>query len=151
MLTIKNKKTIETTIPTLAFNIEKLVIKDLEFQIWDAPGQKTLRDVWKSGYERAKILIFVLDTADKMRYKEAREEFFKVLDNPVTWGIPLIFCYHKMDLDEAQENIYEAKKIFNLSSVRGRKIIAYETSIMQLETLTKLESTLVNIILGTMW
>ena len=40
VLTIKNKKTIETTIPTLAFNIEKLVIKDPEFQISACAGPK---------------------------------------------------------------------------------------------------------------
>jgi small GTP-binding protein len=150
LLSMKNRSTFDNTNPTLAFNISKMTVKEIEFQIWDAPGQQKFRNVWKQGFERAEILVFVLDTADTMRYPEAYEEFTKVIEDPITRGVPLVFCYHKMDLPEAQAALPEAKKMFKLSTIRSRKLLAYQTTIMNVQTLVKLEDTLVNIIMGLM-
>jgi small GTP-binding protein len=150
-MSLRHGETITKTKPTLSFNIDKIIANDLEFQIWDAPGQPPLRRFWKRGFDKAKTLVFVLDTANKSRYQEAKEELLKILDDPLTRGIPLVFCYHKIDLPEAKANLADARKFFNLKELTYRKLIAYETSICELNTLKKLESTLVNIAMGIMW
>ena len=149
--TMKHEKTMADATPTLAFNISKYLYDRVEFQMWDAPGQIKFRDIWKKGYERADLLIFVLDCADEGRYQEAREEFHKVLVDKLTPGIPLVFLYHKMDLEAARTHLQKAKATFDLPSIKNRKVVAYETSIYHLPSIYKFRSTLVDIISGTMW
>ena len=151
VLSLKHRKTVDKTLPTLAFNIEKIQHENLEFQIWDAPGQVKFRDIWKTGYQRAKVLVFILDTSDAARFPEAHDVFLNVLNDPMTRGVPLVFCYHKMDLPLAKTNLPAAKSLFALSSLRGRKMVAYETTIMDLKGLLKMLGTLVDIVLGVMF
>ncbi|UYP48832.1 hypothetical protein NEF87_005117 [Candidatus Lokiarchaeum ossiferum] len=148
---IREDKLIQGTKPTLSFNITKLITKNIVFQIWDAPGQVSFRDVWIKGIKRAKINIFVLDVLDSPRFEEAKREFEKVLDNPLTRNVPFIFCFHKMDLLESQQNLKKARDFFQLSQIRHRKILSYETSIMKMESLRKFKSTLADIVLDIMW
>lgn len=150
-LTLKEGKTISSTLPTLAFNIDKIEYGDLEIQVWDAPGQRRFRDLWVKGYQKAKILVFVLDTADLARFEEAKQELDRVLNDEITRAIPLVFCFHKMDLEEAKSNLDAAKKFFRLSEIRGRKVVRFETTIMDIGSLTKLKGTLHDIVYGVMW
>ena len=36
-----------TTIPTIGFNVETVVYKNLKFQVWDLGGQTGLRPYWR--------------------------------------------------------------------------------------------------------
>jgi small GTP-binding protein len=150
-LTLKEGKTVNSTLPTLAFNIDKIDYGDLEIQIWDAPGQRRFRDIWGRGYQKAKILVFIIDTADYNRFEEAKHELDRVLNDEITKGIPLVFCFHKMDLPEAVANLEKAKSIFKLSEIRGRKVFRFETTIMDLKSLTKFKGTLHDIVYEVMW
>ena len=114
--------------PTLALNFSKLILVDIALRYCDAPGQKTLRKVWESSYKSAFILIFMLDTADHVRYEEAKTELLKVLNNPQTANVPLIFMFHKMDLPEAKENLDFARVVFNLPELKAREVHFFETS-----------------------
>jgi small GTP-binding protein len=149
--TLREHKEMSATKPTLSFNVGKLLIENIEFVIWDAPGQKPFREVWKQGYARSKILVFVLDTADPNRYGEAFEEFKKVINDPITKAAPLVFCFHKMDLDNSKSNLANAKAFFNLVQVKPRKLFIYETSIYEPTTMQKLRSILVDISLGVLF
>lgn len=148
---IKEEKLMQDTKPTLSFNITKIIARNVVFQVWDAPGQIPFREVWIKGIKRAKINIFVLDVSDVPRYEEAKREFEKVLDNPLTRNVPFVFCYHKMDLIESQQNLERAKDYFQLSHIHHRKILSYETSIMKMESLRKFKNTLADIVLDIMW
>ena len=136
--TLRENKEMPATKPTLSFNVGKLLIENIEFVVWDAPGQKPFREVWKQGYARSKILVFVLDTADPNRYSEALEEFQKVINDPITRAAPLVFCFHKMDLDNAKNNLVIAKALFDLVQLRPRKMFIYETSIYDPASMQKL-------------
>jgi small GTP-binding protein len=141
----------ENTTPTLSFLITKYITEDCTFEIWDAPGQTAFRYVWKTGYERAKLLLYVLDVANESKYEECKKELYKVLEDPITTGIPLIICFHKMDLELAQQNLVKAKAYLHPSQIVSRRVILYETSIFQQPTIEKLKGALVNIASGTMW
>jgi small GTP-binding protein len=151
VLSMKEDRTVSTTLPTLAFNIDKISVQNMQFQIWDAPGQRAFREIWTKGYDKAKLLVFLLDVADTARYEEAFTEFTRVLEDPITRGIPLVFCYHKMDLPESKENLAMARKMFNLPGLTGRRMLAYETSIHDMKNLRKIRETFVEIVLGIMW
>ena len=36
-----------TTIPTIGFNVETVVYKNLKFQVWDLGGQTSIRPYWR--------------------------------------------------------------------------------------------------------
>lgn len=133
--------------PTIAFNVEKFIYENVQFQIWDAPGQKNLRKTWAKGYERANILMFVLDSSDKERFKEAKTEFFNVLNSPMTKGLPILFCIHKSDLNHAIEQLNEIKSQFIEPVMKERRIIWVLSSIHDLNSLFNLLNSLLNIVL----
>merc|ERR1712002_765759 len=41
-----------TTIPTIGFNVETVVYKNLKFQVWDLGGQTSIRPYWRCYYIR---------------------------------------------------------------------------------------------------
>lgn len=155
---IKNAQEVQTR-PTLAFNLDKWIINDLEFQIWDAPGQVSLRYVWKNGFNRAKIMMFVLDCSQSNRFEEALSEFNKVLKNADTRGIPLVFCFHKWDIDQAQKSFNEARAVFKLPLITDRPVYSYRTTVKSMESnvipntedIGSLKSKLVELIQSERW
>ena len=146
--TIKRDITFTNTKPTLSIIMSKMLIKNITFVIWDAPGQISLRDTWESGAKGSKLLMCVIDTADNQRFEEAKKEFYSILNNYELKGIPLIFCFHKMDLVSAQENLIEAQKKFELNSIKERKVILLETSIMLKDAIEKLKEKMVATIMN---
>ena len=63
--------------------------------------------------------MFVLDLTDPDRFAEAKSEFDKVLNDLETRNLPLIFCFHKTDLEGAEANINDARGIKMVNS--GKK------------------------------
>ena len=62
------------------------------------------------------------DTNNRERFKEAKQELDKVLADYETNAIPLIFCYHKIDLPGSLDHIIEARGMFKqrLANRQGR-------------------------------
>ena len=67
------------TKPTLGFNVETVSYKNIEFMVWDMGGQDRIRQLWRHYYKNAQALIFVVDSADEERLKEAKEELHKLM------------------------------------------------------------------------
>ncbi len=148
---IKEEEVKEDTSPTLTFNIDQLVIKDIEFIFWDAPGQVHYRKRWVRGVLDAKILIFILDTSDSSRFKEAKNELDVVLDNLDTRGIPLIVCFHKIDLEISQQNYEKAYQILLLSPIEEREVHYIKTSVYKSDGVEELKNLLVRLIEKERW
>jgi len=148
---IKDDTEVQKTTPTLSFGIDNLIIKDIDFVFWDAPGQQNLRSRWGRGLLDAKILVYILDTSNIERYGEAKEELDKVLDNFDARGIPLIFCFHKMDLQEAKDNYVKARETFKLQKVGEREVERYQTSVHEEDGVKEIKDKLVEIIEKERW
>jgi small GTP-binding protein len=144
-MTLKNEKVV-SILPTKTFEITRWIIKALEIAAWDAPGQTKYREGWKKGYEDALVLMYVLDTTDAARFDESKREFDKILNANETAGMPLLFCFHKMDLPEARANHDTAVKVFNLRQIRNRKVYTFDTSITDPGSFNPLKDALVKII-----
>jgi len=145
--TIKREITFDDTKPTIRVVISNTYIKNMSFYIWDLPGQMGLRNKWIKALEHSKLLIFVLDTADIKRFTEAKKEFFSILNHPDSKRIPLIFCFHKMDLQEAKNNLTEAQTVFDLKYIKNRLVIILKTSIKLLDTVEELKEKMVSFFL----
>merc|ERR1712131_371995 len=71
---------IVTTIPTIGFNVETVEYKNISFTVWDVGGQDKIRPLWRHYYQNTQGLIFVVDSNDRERIGEAREELMRMLN-----------------------------------------------------------------------
>ena len=63
-----------TTIPTIGFNVETVVYKNLKFQVWDLGGQTSIRPYWRCYYTNTDAIIYVVDSADRDRVGISKQE-----------------------------------------------------------------------------
>merc|ERR1712072_665939 len=68
-----------TTIPTIGFNVETVEYKNINFTVWDIGGQDKIRKLWRYYYQNTNGLIYVVDSNDRDRIEDAREELKKML------------------------------------------------------------------------
>ncbi|CAK8672396.1 ADP-ribosylation factor 2 [Clavelina lepadiformis] len=92
---------IVTTIPTIGFNVETVEYKNISFTVWDVGGQDKIRPLWRHYFQNTQGLIFVVDSNDRERITEAREELTRMLnEDELRDAVVLIFA-NKQDLPNA--------------------------------------------------
>merc|ERR1712144_93217 len=69
-----------TTIPTIGFNVETVEYKNISFTVWDVGGQDKIRPLWRHYFQNTQGIIFVVDSNDRERVSEAREELQRMLN-----------------------------------------------------------------------
>lgn len=130
---LKDEEIIENPSPTREYDIISILVKDINFYIWDAPGQLQFRESWSEQVINSELLIFTLDLSDKKRFNEAKRELDKILHESSTKDMSLIVCFHKTDLKEAKANLKEAFETLKLSSMKRREVHWLKTSIRTAE------------------
>merc|ERR1712132_9228 len=70
-----------TTIPTIGFNVENVSYKNINFTVWDIGGQDKIRKLWRHYYQGTDGAIFIVDSSDRDRIEDAREELFRMINN----------------------------------------------------------------------
>merc|ERR1712194_549077 len=90
-----------TTIPTVGFNVETVEYKNLNFTVWDVGGQDKIRPLWRYYYQGTNALIYVVDSNDRDRTEDAREELMKMLDEDEMRDAVLLVFANKQDLPNA--------------------------------------------------
>ncbi len=68
-----------TTIPTIGFNVETVEYKNINFVVWDVGGQDRIRLLWRHYFIHTQAVIFVVDSNDRDRVMEARDELQRML------------------------------------------------------------------------
>lgn len=51
--------------------------------MWDVGGQKTIRSYWRNYFEQTDGLIWVVDSADRHRLRDCKDELFRLLSQEV--------------------------------------------------------------------
>ncbi|KAK5170176.1 ADP-ribosylation factor, Arf Arf6 [Saxophila tyrrhenica] len=90
-----------TTIPTVGFNVETVTYKNTKFNVWDVGGQDKIRPLWRHYFSGTQGLIFVVDSNDPDRLKEAREELKTIIENREMKDALLLVFANKQDLASA--------------------------------------------------
>ncbi|KAL0485603.1 ADP-ribosylation factor 1 [Acrasis kona] len=109
------------TIPTIGFNVEVVQYKKVNFTIWDAGGQDKIRQNWKHYCSNTNGLIFVVDSADKERLGEARDELHKILQEDSMKGVFVLIFANKQDMDQAQ-SVEDLSSALTLSYLKQKNI-----------------------------
>eukprot|EP01135_Chromosphaera_perkinsii_P003079 Nk52_evm26s234 gene=Nk52_evmTU26s234 len=113
-----NGEDIDTISPTLGFNIKTLEYKSYKLNIWDVGGQKSLRSYWKNYFESTDGIIWVVDSADRRRLQDCKNELNKLLQEERLFGATLLVLANKNDLPGAlkAEEIREALELDAIAS-----------------------------------
>lgn len=108
-----------TTIPTIGFNVETVEYKNISFTVWDVGGQDKIRPLWRHYFQNTQGLIFVVDSNDRERVNEAREELNKMLSEDELRDAVLLVFANKQDLPHAM-NPSEITDKLGLHGLRQR-------------------------------
>merc|ERR1712224_158798 len=90
-----------TTMPTIGFNVEEVEYKNLNFTVWDIGGQDKIRKLWRYYYQGTDGAIFVVDSNDRDRIEDAREEMTKMLNEEEMRDAVVLVFANKQDLPNA--------------------------------------------------
>jgi len=109
-----------TTIPTIGFNVETVEYKSINFTVWDVGGQDKIRPLWRHYYQNTQGLIFVVDSNDRDRIDEAKEELMKMLNEDEMRDAILLVFANKQDLPNAMSAADITDKL-GLNQLRNRQ------------------------------
>ncbi|KAJ1832196.1 Arf GTPase arf1 [Coemansia sp. RSA 2711] len=111
---------IVTTIPTIGFNVETVEYKNISFTVWDVGGQDKIRPLWRHYFQNTQGIIFVVDSNDRDRIAEARDELQRMLNEDELRDAILLVFANKQDLPNAMNN-EEIVEALNLGTIRHRQ------------------------------
>jgi len=109
-----------TTIPTIGFNVETVEYNNLSFTVWDVGGQEKIRPLWRHYYNGSNGLIYVVDSNDRDRVEDAREELSKILNEDEMRDAALLVFANKQDLPNSMTAAEMTEKL-GLHTVRNRQ------------------------------
>jgi ADP-ribosylation factor-like protein 2 len=105
--------------PTLGFNIKTLETKDgFKLNLWDIGGQKSIRSYWRNYFEQTDGIIWVVDSADRRRLNDCKDELKKLLVEERLFGATLLVFANKMDI-KGSLSVQEISKGLELDSIKS--------------------------------
>ena len=108
-----------TTIPTIGFNVETVSHKNVEFTAWDIGGQERLRPLWRHYFQGCDAVIFLVDSADRERFEEAKKEIHGVMEADELSDAVLLVYANKADMPNAA-TAAELTKELSLGSLKTK-------------------------------
>lgn len=113
--------------PTLGFSIKTMERNGYKLNLWDVGGQKSLRSFWKNYFECTDGLIWVIDSADKRRLEDCKEELHKLLQEERLLGASLLIFANKQDLPGAM-SADDIAVILDLQNIKTHHWKIYKSS-----------------------
>ncbi|KAA3679488.1 ADP-ribosylation factor-like protein 2, partial [Paragonimus westermani] len=90
-----NGEDINSISPTLGFSIQTLEHMGYKLNVWDVGGQKSLRSYWRNYFETTDALIWVVDSTDRLRLNDCRDELSNLLQEERLTGATLLVFANK--------------------------------------------------------
>lgn len=78
--------------------METVEYKNIQFTVWDVGGQDKIRPLWRHYFQNTQGIIFVVDSNDRDRVVEAREELQRMLNEDELRDALLLVFANKQDL-----------------------------------------------------
>ncbi|KAI9572428.1 ADP-ribosylation factor-like protein [Boletus coccyginus] len=134
-----NGENISNISPTLGFNIKTFIHRKtwpFTVRVGDVGGQRTLRPYWRNYFEQTDAIVWVVDSGDRMRIQDCKEELHNLLLEDRLSGASLLVFANKQDIqgsmgDEEIRELLDLPgirshhwKIWPCSAVTGQNLIA---------------------------
>ncbi|XP_056639766.1 ADP-ribosylation factor-like protein 3 [Diorhabda sublineata] len=110
---------ISNVTPTAGFNIKSVNTDGFKLNVWDIGGQRKIRPYWKNYFENTDALIYVVDSADKLRLEETGIELYELLSDDKLQDVPLLVYANKQDLPESL-TAAEIARTLGLPTIKDR-------------------------------
>jgi ADP-ribosylation factor protein 1 len=114
---------VKTTIPTIGFNVESVQFSNrtklVSFTTWDVGGRDKIRPLWRHYYQHANCLVFVVDSNDRDRIDDAKEQLMGVLREDECRDWPVLIFANKQDLANSMR-VEEVTEKLGLHALRNR-------------------------------
>ncbi|KAM4622444.1 putative ADP-ribosylation factor-like protein 5C [Discoglossus pictus] len=107
------------TAPTIGSNVEQIVLRNTHFLMWDIGGQETLRATWNSYYSNTEFVILVIDSTDRERLPETKDELYKMLAHEDLRDAAVLIFANKQDVKDSM-SASEISSSLALSAIRDR-------------------------------
>jgi ADP-ribosylation factor-like protein 1 len=134
-----------STIPTIGFNVETVMYKNIKFQVWDLGGQTSIRPYWRCYYANTDAVIYVVDSVDRERIGTCKEELNLLLQEDELKEAALLVFANKQDVPEAM-SVSEISDALGLIKLKTRQWTIFKASAIKGEGLTEGLDWLVNVI-----
>ncbi|KYQ90836.1 ARF-like protein [Tieghemostelium lacteum] len=89
-------------IPTVGLNIGKILYEGVKLVFWDLGGQLQLRSIWDKYYADVHAVIYIVDSSDKERFKESKDELEMIIGHDKLKDVPILLFFNKQDLPNAE-------------------------------------------------
>jgi GTP-binding protein SAR1 len=88
---------VRSFVPTQRPASEEIEVGNVSFKAWDLGGHEAVRALWQQYELAADAVVFVIDSADLSRIKEARSELERAVALTADSGIPIAVMANKQD------------------------------------------------------
>ena len=107
------------TLPTIGFEVETVHVRNLKLQVWDLGGQSSIRPYWRCYYPNTNAVIYVVDSTDRDRMSDAKNELHMLLGEEELAGVPVLVFANKKDIPGAMAAAEVAEGL-GLAGVKDR-------------------------------
>ena len=108
-----------TSIPNIGFNVETLEYENISFMVWDVGGQTKIGPLWEQYYKGIDAIIYVVDSNDREKMEESRQQLMNMLSNNLLRNVALLVLANKQDLTDALSSSDVIREL-GLDSLRNR-------------------------------
>ncbi|KAF7313408.1 GTP-binding protein [Mycena chlorophos] len=131
-----NGEDIMSVSPTLGFNIKTFAHGNYTLNIWDVGGQRTLRPYWRNYFEQTDALVWVVDSGDRMRMGDCKQELHSLLLEDRLAGASLLVFANKQDLPGSM-SVAEIREALDLPSIKSHHCKIWSCSAVTGENLVE--------------
>ncbi|KAL1784947.1 ADP-ribosylation factor 10 [Sigmodon hispidus] len=124
---LSGKPPLEGHVPTWGFNSVRLPTKNFEVDLLEIGGSQNLRFYWKEFVNEVDVLVFMVDSSDRLRLPWARQELQKLLDKDP--DLPVVIVANKQDLSGAMSMVELRQELGLLASNNQREVFLLGASI----------------------
>ncbi|KAJ3570160.1 hypothetical protein NP233_g4592 [Leucocoprinus birnbaumii] len=165
-----NGEDIMSVSPTLGFNIKTFAhgkfhptppsfyrhrsswISELNIRhrLGDVGGQRTLRPYWRNYFEQTDALVWVVDSGDRMRMRDCKDELHSLLTEDRLAGASLLVFANKQDLQGSMTDA-EIRQALELDSIKSHNWRIWPCSAVTGENLVSGLDWVVNDVAGRLY
>ncbi|CAL1275666.1 unnamed protein product [Larinioides sclopetarius] len=122
------------TLPTIGFNMRRVVQGRTVIKIWDLGGEKRFRSMWERYCRGVNVILYMVDAANREKLAESTWELQNLLQKQQLAYIPILVLGNKTDLHNALTESQLTDQMM-LQHIENREVCCYMISCMKRENI----------------